>query len=121
MSSNAVGSAEIINGQVSGLDLAPVVRAVLISLIHATTTGPVTVGGTNFSDVLSRQLPSAGDEGLRLIDGNVEATNPNSSGFVRMQVGIFSATLPPECLDITKRFMNNPVNILVKQEELATT
>jgi len=35
-----------------------------------------------------------------------------------VQVGIFSATLPPECLDITKRFMNNPVNILVKQEEL---
>ena len=35
-----------------------------------------------------------------------------------VQVGIFSATLPPECLDITKKFMNNPVNILVKQEEL---
>jgi len=35
-----------------------------------------------------------------------------------VQVGIFSATLPPECLDITKKFMNNAVNILVKQEEL---
>jgi len=35
-----------------------------------------------------------------------------------VQVGIFSATLPPECLDITKKFMNQPVNILVKQEEL---
>lgn len=35
-----------------------------------------------------------------------------------VQVGIFSATLPPECLDMTKKFMNNPVNILVKQEEL---
>src|SRR5687768_4399182 len=83
---NAVGSVEIINGQVTGRDLAPGVRAVLISLIHATTTGPVTVGGTDFSDVLSRQLPAAGDEGLRLVDGNVEASNPNSSGFVRMQV-----------------------------------
>lgn len=35
-----------------------------------------------------------------------------------VQVGLFSATMPPECLEITKRFMNNPVNILVKQEEL---
>ena len=88
---NAVGSEEIINGQVRGADLAPGIRQALISLIHASTTGPVTVGGTNFSDVLSKQLPAAGDEGLRLIDGNVEASNPNSSGFVRMQVGIFSA------------------------------
>jgi len=35
-----------------------------------------------------------------------------------VQVGLFSATLPPECLDVTKKFMNAPVHILVKQEEL---
>lgn len=31
---------------------------------------------------------------------------------------MFSATLPPEALDITRKFMNNPVRILVKREEL---
>jgi len=35
-----------------------------------------------------------------------------------VQVCLFSATLPPECLDMTKKFMNSPINILVKQEEL---
>lgn len=33
-------------------------------------------------------------------------------------MGLFSATLPPEALDITRKFMNNPVRILVKREEL---
>jgi translation initiation factor 4A len=36
----------------------------------------------------------------------------------KLQVGIFSATLPPEALDITKKFMNKPVRILVKRDEL---
>ncbi|MGH2808797.1 MAG: hypothetical protein ACRDKT_16145 [Actinomycetota bacterium] len=101
---NSVGSPEIINGQVTARDLAPGVRAVLISLIHAVTEGQVAVGGAAFADVLSRDLPSAGDEGLRLIDGNVEVTNPNAAGIVRMQVGLFSggqlvgssmASIPP--------------------------
>ncbi len=35
-----------------------------------------------------------------------------------VQVGIFSATLPPEALEIAKKFMKDPVRILVKQEEL---
>jgi len=35
-----------------------------------------------------------------------------------IQVGIFSATLPPEALEITTKFMENPIRILVKQEEL---
>jgi len=35
-----------------------------------------------------------------------------------IQVGIFSATLPPEALEITTKFMEDPVRILVKQEEL---
>jgi len=35
-----------------------------------------------------------------------------------VQVGLFSATMPPDALDITKRFMNNPVRILVKRDEL---
>jgi translation initiation factor 4A len=35
-----------------------------------------------------------------------------------VQVGVFSATLPTEALDITKNFLNDPVKILVNQEEL---
>jgi len=35
-----------------------------------------------------------------------------------LQVGLFSATMPPEALEITQKFMNNPVRILVKRDEL---
>lgn len=31
-----------------------------------------------------------------------------------IQVCLFSATMPPEILDITENFMKNPVKILVK-------
>ena len=33
-----------------------------------------------------------------------------------VQVALFSATLPPEVLDISKQFMRDPVRILVKAE-----
>lgn len=35
-----------------------------------------------------------------------------------VQVGMFSATMPADALDISKKFMDNPVKILVKKEEL---
>jgi translation initiation factor 4A len=35
-----------------------------------------------------------------------------------VQVGLFSATMPPEALDITQNFMSGPLKILVKQEEV---
>jgi translation initiation factor 4A len=35
-----------------------------------------------------------------------------------VQVAIFSATMPLEVFEVTKRFMNNPITILVKREEL---
>jgi translation initiation factor 4A len=35
-----------------------------------------------------------------------------------MQVCLFSATMPPEVLEITQKFMRNPIRILVKKEEL---
>ncbi|XP_059076264.1 eukaryotic initiation factor 4A-10-like [Cryptomeria japonica] len=35
-----------------------------------------------------------------------------------LQVGVFSATMPPEALEITRKFMNNPVRILVKRDDL---
>jgi len=34
------------------------------------------------------------------------------------QICLFSATLPEEILELTQKFMNDPVNVLVKQEEL---
>lgn len=37
---------------------------------------------------------------------------------MQVQVGVFSATLPPEALEITKKFMHKPVRILVKRDEL---
>lgn len=37
---------------------------------------------------------------------------------IAFQVGVFSATLPPEALEITKKFMSKPVRILVKRDEL---
>jgi len=36
----------------------------------------------------------------------------------KIQVGVFSATMPPEALEITRKFMNKPVRILVKRDEL---
>jgi translation initiation factor 4A len=36
----------------------------------------------------------------------------------KLQVGVFSATMPPEALEITRKFMNKPVRILVKRDEL---
>jgi translation initiation factor 4A len=35
-----------------------------------------------------------------------------------LQVVLCSATMPPDALEITERFMNNPVQILVKRKEL---
>ncbi len=34
------------------------------------------------------------------------------------QVGLFSATIPPEMIKITKKFMNKPLQILVKKSEV---
>ena len=36
----------------------------------------------------------------------------------KLQVGVFSATMPPDALDITRKFMTKPVRILVKRDEL---
>jgi len=35
-----------------------------------------------------------------------------------VQVGLFSATMPPEALEITEKFMNKPIRILVQQDEI---
>lgn len=44
---------------------------------------------------------------------NIIRTLPKSA-----QILLFSATLPPEILELTKHFMNNPESILVNKEEL---
>jgi translation initiation factor 4A len=36
----------------------------------------------------------------------------------KIQVVLLSATMPTEVLDVTKNFMNNPIQILVKRDEL---
>ena len=35
-----------------------------------------------------------------------------------IQIGLFSATMPPECHELSNKFMNNPERVLVKREEL---
>lgn len=35
-----------------------------------------------------------------------------------VQIGLFSATMPPEILELTKKFMRSPATILVKNDEL---
>lgn len=35
-----------------------------------------------------------------------------------IQVGLFSATLPPDLLSLTNKFMRNPIKVLVKAEQL---
>jgi len=35
-----------------------------------------------------------------------------------VQVGLFSATMPQECLEITNKFMESPIKILVAQDEI---
>ena len=60
-----------------------------------------------------------------------EADEMLSSGFVnqikdlfkflyenKIQVGLYSATMPNEFFEVTKRFMNKPMKILVKNDEL---
>ena len=36
----------------------------------------------------------------------------------QVQVALFSATMPPEILELTKKFMKNPIKIIMKTEEL---
>ncbi|KAK9741997.1 hypothetical protein RND81_03G142200 [Saponaria officinalis] len=78
-------------------------------------------------DLLHRQSLRANNMRMFVLD---EADEMLSRGFKdqiydifqqlppKIQVGIFSATMPPEALEITRKFMNKPVRILVKRDEL---
>ena len=37
---------------------------------------------------------------------------------IEIQVGLFSATLPPDVLELSKKFMRKPIRILVKKDQL---
>ncbi|GKD80562.1 hypothetical protein Tco_1347401 [Tanacetum coccineum] len=40
---------------------------------------------------------------------------------LKVQVGVFSTTMPPEALEITRKFINKPMRILVKRDERTFT
>ena len=40
------------------------------------------------------------------------------ASFTTFQVILLSATMPEEVLEVTKKFMRDPIRILVKKEEL---
>jgi superfamily II DNA/RNA helicase len=53
--------------------------------------------------------------------GIVGATPPAAAADgVVLQVGVFSATLPPEALEITRKFMNKPVRLVDRPAERQT-
>ena len=78
-------------------------------------------------DMLKRYVLRSDDIHLVVLD---EADEMLSRGFkdqiyeifqyipTSSQVALFSATMPTEALDITKKFMTNPMEILVKNDEL---
>jgi translation initiation factor 4A len=78
-------------------------------------------------DLIERRCLHVDDLRLLILD---EADEMLSFGFTdqvyrifkmlpaAVQVCLFSATMPPEILDISKKFMRDPVRILVKKDEL---
>lgn len=92
-------------------------------------TGQHIVVGTpgRVYDMLCRRVLNAESIKLFVLD---EADEMLSRGFKdqiydifqllpsTVQVGLFSATMPSEALEITQKFMDNPIKILVKRDEL---
>jgi translation initiation factor 4A len=78
-------------------------------------------------DMIRRKNIKTNDIKLFILD---EADEMLSGGFLEnihqmfvsfskdIQVAIFSATLPPEILDLTHKFMRNPVNLTIEAEKL---
>ncbi|XP_022754863.1 eukaryotic initiation factor 4A-15-like isoform X3 [Durio zibethinus] len=97
-------------------------QRILASGVHVVVGTP----GRVF-DMLRRQSLRADHIKMFVLD---EADEMLSRGFkdqiydifqllpAKVQVGVFSATMPPEALEITIKFMNKPVRILVKRDEL---
>jgi translation initiation factor 4A len=81
-------------------------------------------------DILTRMLPESARETCKMMVLD-EADEMLSAGFLgqvqeifmilpvaTLQTCLFSATMPPPIIDITRRFMRAPKNILVEKEEL---
>lgn len=97
-------------------------KASLASGVHVVVGTP----GRVF-DLINRQYLRTGAIKIFILD---EADEMLSKGFKdqihdiftqlprEAQVGLFSATMPPDALEITAKFMTNPVRILVKKDEL---
>jgi translation initiation factor 4A len=97
--------------------------------MHALRMGVQIVVGTpgRVFDMVNRQCMILDSVKLFVLD---EADEMLSRGFKdqiydifqhlppKVQVCLFSATMPPEILDISNRFMRDPVRILVKKDEL---
>jgi translation initiation factor 4A len=78
-------------------------------------------------DMIRRKYLNTEDIKLFILD---EADEMLSQGFKEqiynifqhfnsnIQVAIFSATMPPDILDLTSKFMRNPIRIIMKTEEL---
>merc|ERR1711934_1326664 len=78
-------------------------------------------------DLIDRRCLKVDDLRILILD---EADEMLSCGFTdqvyrifktlpsAVQVCLFSATMPPEILDLTKKFMRDPVRILVKKNEM---
>lgn len=78
-------------------------------------------------DNIKRKKMDVGDLKLLVLD---EADEMLSKGFLdqihsiireipsKTKVALFSATLPPEVLDLSQKIITNPINIMVKKEEL---
>jgi len=78
-------------------------------------------------DMINRDAINTNDLHILILD---EADEMLSRGFKEqiynifqtipenVQVGLFSATMPEEMLEISKKFLRNPVRILVKKEQL---
>lgn len=78
-------------------------------------------------DIIKRKILKTENIKLMVLD---EADEMLSSGFKeqmykifsympnKMQIGLFSATMPPELHELTNAFMKNPTKIIVKSEDL---
>ena len=69
-------------------------------------------------EMLSRGFKDQIYDVFRKMPSNAQVCSTNMFIFDNAQVILLSATMPPDVLEVTKRFMRDPVRILVKKEEL---
>ena len=96
---------------------------------RAMSKNPQVVVGTpgRINDTIRRRILNVDNIKLLIID---EADEMLSAGFKdqiykifqrmpnKVQIGLFSATIPEELKELTKQFMRDPVEVLVKTEQL---